>query len=75
MALLPWSLLRRKREESQPSCHDPVVMETDRLGFITRLLFSRYDVAVETVRSLKEHSVLIPAASSICFVFLLAKGA
>lgn len=49
MALLPWSLLLRKiEEESQPACHEPVVMETDGLGFITMLLFSRYDVAVET---------------------------
>jgi hypothetical protein len=34
-------------EESQPRCYVLVVMETDMLNFITRLLFSRYDVAVE----------------------------
>lgn len=41
-------MLRRNEEESWPSCLDLVVMETDVPGFITRLLSSRYDVAVET---------------------------
>lgn len=48
VAELRWSLLRRNEEESWPSCLDLVVMETDVPGFITRLLSSRYDVAVET---------------------------
>lgn len=65
---LLWSLLRKNREESWPSCLDLVVMETNVLGFVTRLLSSRYDVAVET-QSLKPPRTL--CANPSCFIHLL----
>lgn len=57
-----------EREESWPNCHDLVVMETEVLVFITKLLSSRYDVAVETQSPEPQRTCCFNLS---CFIHLL----